>query len=115
MSGSKVLASEYMLSLGIVSWASIRKGYYPWPPAVVSTSVAFAILSFVSLVDENIAAWLAGGFLLAQLVKAASGTSSIPDAIFNDVATEPKNATKAQRLANIAWTEYALRLNGQAT
>lgn len=83
----KVLATEYLLSIGIVSWAAIKKGYYPWPPMVMRTSIAYALLSLMSIVSEDLAVMLASGFLLAQLIKVSSGTSAIPDWIYQDMVS----------------------------
>jgi hypothetical protein len=80
---NKTLAVEYLVSLSLVSWAAIKKQYVPWPPSIVYASIAFGILSFVSIADERIAELLGAGFLLAQLIKLLSGNPSIPNAIFN--------------------------------
>lgn len=80
---NRTLAVEYIISLSLVGWAAVKKKYVPWPPSIMYTSIAFAILSFVSMADERLADLLGAGFLLAQLIKLLSGNSSIPDAIFN--------------------------------
>jgi len=80
---NRTLAVEYILSLSLVGWAAVKKKYVPWPPSIMYASIAYAILSFVSIADERLANLLGGGFLLAQLIKLLSNNPSIPDAIFN--------------------------------
>ena len=88
---NKMLAGEYMVSVSIVSWGALKAGYYPWPPSIVYTSIAYSLLSFVSLLDEDFASLLGGGFLLAQLIKAMSGTDKIPDFIYKNLEGNPLN------------------------
>lgn len=95
--GAKILAIEFMISMGVVSWAPIKQGYYPWPPALIRTCVAYAILSLVSVIDDKMAALLGGGFLLAQLVLSFSKVPPAPagkppafsDYIYTNLSNDP--------------------------
>lgn len=88
MKSQRTLATLFLLSLGIVAWAPIKKGYYPWPPMVMRTCTAYGLLSLVSIVSDEFAVLLASGFLLAQLVKVSSGTKAIPDWIYEDMTVD---------------------------
>jgi len=83
----RILAMEFMLSLAVVSWAPIKKGYYPWPPTIMRSAIAYAILSFVALVDDTFAAVLGGGFLLAQIIGALN-KGNLPDYIFTNLQND---------------------------
>lgn len=86
---SRLIAAEYMLALGIISWSAIKGDntevlvdhdppktetravhYWPWPPTVVGTSVAFGILGMFGAVQPQLAGVLGAGFLAAQLIRA---------------------------------------------
>lgn len=86
---ARLIAVEYALALGIVSWSAIKGEssqvivdhdpprtedrpvhYWPWPPTVVGTSVAFGILGMLGSVQPQVAGILGAGFLLAQLIRA---------------------------------------------
>lgn len=69
MRGSRILAAEFLLAVGFVSWAAIKHGYWPWPPTLVKLGIGFAVLGVVAQADENIAATLGGGFLLAGFLR----------------------------------------------
>lgn len=74
---TRLLAYEYILAVGITSWAAIRgtgKGskrerYAPWPPTIVFTSISFGILSLLAGISAPLAGSLGAGFMLATLVK----------------------------------------------
>lgn len=76
---NRLLVYEYLVAIGITSWAAIRGDtsiptknrarYAPWPPTIVMTSVAFGILSLVGAVSKPLAGTLGAGFLLAILTK----------------------------------------------
>lgn len=75
MDAGKLIAAEYAVAVGIVSWSAIKgdsKGihYWPWPPTVIMTSTAFGILGLFSTVQPDLAGILGAGFLLAQLIRA---------------------------------------------
>lgn len=89
---SSILTTEFLISLGIVSWAPIKKGYYPWPPMVVRAAIAWSIISLVAAFEERFALLLGTGFLLAQLVKVSTGSGTIPDWIYKDMTTGPNNS-----------------------
>lgn len=78
----KVLGIEFGVSVAVSSWAAMKAGYWPWPPTIVKTSIAFAILSVVSIASEELAAMLGAGFILANLVRIYSNkdpyTGGIP-------------------------------------
>lgn len=77
---NRVLAYEYILAVGIVSWAAIKgqgkpgtkhhQSYMPWPPTIVYTSLSFGILSFVAAASAPLAGTLGAGFMLAALTRA---------------------------------------------
>lgn len=67
--GTKMLAGEYIIAIGVVSWAAIKKNLAPWPPAIIYTSAAFAILGILSNVSPELAGVLGAGFLLAALIR----------------------------------------------
>lgn len=64
-----ILVGEYIVALGVSSWAAIKGGQAPWPPTVIKTSIAFGILGIASFGSPELAAMLGAGFLLAQLIK----------------------------------------------
>lgn len=68
----KVLAGEYLIAVGFVSWAAIKTKWAPWPPTIIYTSVAFGVLGGVALVSPELAATLGAGFLLAALIRILS-------------------------------------------
>lgn len=91
MNGQKVIAAEFAVSISILTWGATRQGFWPWPATVARTAFAFAILSLLGLLNEQLAALLGAGFLLAQILKTpvdANGnfkfTGGIPPA--NEVA-----------------------------
>lgn len=113
MNTSKLLAGEFVIAIGIVSWSAIRGTdqdvivdrdpprkearrvhYFPWPPTIVMTSVSFGILGLFATVQPELAGILGAGFLLAQLVR-AFGTgnffdlSGIPNSAAFKVYNEP--------------------------
>lgn len=73
---SRTLAVEYIVALGIVSWSAIKGDgktrYWPWPPTVMLTSVAFGILGLLAIPQPQLAGMLGAGFLTAQLVRTLS-------------------------------------------
>lgn len=72
MDVNKVLAGEFVVAVGFVSWAAIKAGWAPWPPSVIYTGVAFGILGGVSVISPELAATLGAGFLLAALIRILS-------------------------------------------
>jgi hypothetical protein len=91
MNTGRIFAIEFFICTGITSWGAIKQGDAPWPPVVVRSAVAMAILSMASIIDDRLAVMLATGFLLALLVGVASGNSiaqqfaATPDGIGYDV------------------------------
>lgn len=73
MDARKALAYEFMLATAINSWGAIKQGYAPWPPVIVASAIAMAVLSLVSAIDDRLAALLGAGFIMASLMAAASG------------------------------------------
>jgi hypothetical protein len=88
MNSTKLIAAEYMVAVGIVSWSAIKGKsqdvlvdrdpptkesravhYWPWPPTVIMTSTAFGILGMFATVQPELAGILGAGFLLAQIVR----------------------------------------------
>lgn len=64
-----ILVGEYIVALGVSSWAAIKSGQAPWPPTVIKTGIAFGILGIASFGSPELAAMLGAGFLLAQIIK----------------------------------------------
>lgn len=69
MNGQKVIAAEFAISLSIITWGATRQGFWPWPATVARAAFGFAVLSLVGLFNEQLAALLGAGFLLAQVLK----------------------------------------------
>ena len=69
----KLFGVEFMLAVSINSWQALKLGQVPFPGMICRTAAAFGILSLVYYVDDDLAAVLGAGFLLALLVKSASG------------------------------------------
>jgi hypothetical protein len=97
---NRILATEYVVALGISSYAAIKDGQAPWPPTVIRTSIAFGILGMVAMMNERFAYVLAGGFLLAQLLKVyETGTPFTGGAPENQTGTVTGDKTSAQGIA----------------
>lgn len=73
MDTKRIFAYEYAACVGITSWGALKKGYAPWPPNIIYSTVALAVLSVVSTVNEKIAVYLSVGFLIALIVGQATG------------------------------------------
>ena len=71
MNTSKVLAAEFVVSLGVNSWGAFKQKDAPWPATVILSGVAFGVLGIVALAAPELATTLGGGFLLASLLKLA--------------------------------------------
>lgn len=74
------IAVEYIIAIGITSWAAIKgdngQHYWPWPPTIIYTSIAFGILGLLAIPQPELAGVLGAGFMLAQLIKVlTNGTS----------------------------------------
>lgn len=78
-----ILISEYVIALGVASWAALKAKQAPWPPTIIKTGIAFSLLGFVAYASQELAATLGAGFLIAQLVRVLGGkdpyTGGIPD------------------------------------
>lgn len=68
MDTKKVFAYEWLACVGITSWGALKKGYAPWPPTIIYSTVALGLLSAISVVNEKLAVILSVGFLLALIV-----------------------------------------------
>lgn len=69
MNGQRIIAAEFAASVSIITYGSTKEGFWPWPANIARSAFAFAILSLLGLVNENLAALLGMGFLLAQILK----------------------------------------------
>lgn len=70
MSGAnRILASEFIVAVAFSSWAALKSRQLPWPPTIIRTAIAFAILYILAQASPELAAALGGGFLVAQLIK----------------------------------------------
>lgn len=68
MDPETVLATEFVIATGINIFGALKKGAMPWPPTIVGSAIAFAILWMLSAVSPMLAMVLASGFLLALLL-----------------------------------------------
>lgn len=69
MNPKSILAGEFVLAIAFTSWFAIKNQYAPWPPTVVKICASFGIFGIVAMAAPEIAAALAGGFLLAGFLK----------------------------------------------
>lgn len=74
MNTNRLLAAEYVVAVGMASWSAVKGDgktrYWPWPPTIVLTSVAFGMLGLLAIPQPRLAGILGSGFLLAQIVRA---------------------------------------------
>jgi hypothetical protein len=75
VNASKIFAIEFFISIGINSWGAMKQGYAPWPPTIIASCIAMAILSLSSAVDERLAVLLGAGFLAASIMAIAQQQS----------------------------------------
>lgn len=75
MNTSKLFAVEFFIAIGINSWGAIKQGYAPWPPTIIASCIAMAILSLSSALDERLAVLLGAGFLVASIMAIAQQQS----------------------------------------
>lgn len=68
MDAETVLATEFVIATGINVFGALKKGAMPWPPTIVGSCLAFAILLLLSAVSTTLAVVLSSGFLLALLL-----------------------------------------------
>lgn len=73
MDSKRVFAYEFVLCVGITSWGALKKGYAPWPPNIIYSTIAIGILSTLANFNEKLAVTLGLGFLLALIVGTATG------------------------------------------
>lgn len=69
----KMFGAEFCIAVGINAWQALKVGQVPFPGMITRTAVAFGILSLVYYVDDDLAGILGAGFLIALIVKQASG------------------------------------------
>lgn len=72
MNTNKIFATEFFIAIGINSWGALKQGQAPWPPTIIASCIAMAVLSLFSAVDEKLAVLLGAGFLLASVMAIAS-------------------------------------------
>lgn len=70
---------EFFIAIGINSWGALKQGYAPWPPVIVTSAIAMAILSMTSAIDDRLAVLLGTGFLLACLVTQLNAQGKFAD------------------------------------
>jgi hypothetical protein len=75
MNTTRIFAVEFFIAVGINSWGALKQGYAPWPPVIVASAIAMAILSMASAIDDRLAVALGTGFLLASIISVASTQS----------------------------------------
>lgn len=82
MNTGKALVFEYLIALGIISWADMSGAYvrdpearktsadryWPFPRSIVLTTVAFGILGMLAIPVPKLAGVFGAGLLLAQIV-----------------------------------------------
>lgn len=76
MNAQKLFTLEFFIAIGISSWGAIKQGYMPWPPNIVGSALAMAILSMLEGVSPELSVLLGGGFLLALLVSTMGDNGS---------------------------------------
>lgn len=72
MNTTRIFAVEFFIAIGINSWGALKQGYAPWPPVIVASAIAMAILSMASALDDQLAVLLGAGFLLASIMSVAA-------------------------------------------
>lgn len=72
MNTTRIFAIEFFIAIGINSWGALKQGYAPWPPVIVASAIAMAILSMASALDDKLAVMLGTGFLLASIMAVAA-------------------------------------------
>jgi hypothetical protein len=72
MNTTRIFAVEFFIAIGINSWGALKQGYAPWPPVIVASAIAMAILSMASAIDDKLAVMLGTGFLIASIISVAS-------------------------------------------
>ena len=75
MNVNKTFAIEFFIAIGINSWGALKQGAAPWPPTIIASCIAMAILSLSSAIDERLAVLLGAGFLLASVMAIAQQSS----------------------------------------
>lgn len=73
MDTKRVFAYEFAACVGITSWGALKQGFAPWPPNIIYSTVALAVLSALSTVNEKLSVYLSVGFLIALIVGQATG------------------------------------------
>lgn len=73
MNAKRIFAYEFALCVGITSWGALKKGYAPWPPNIIYSTIAIAILSALANFNEKLAVILGIGFLIALVVGTSTG------------------------------------------
>lgn len=89
MNAQKLFTLEFFIAIGISSWGAIKQGYMPWPPTIVGSALAMAILSMLEAVSPELSVLLGAGFLLALLVGQMQGAEG---AIAQTFAALPQNS-----------------------
>lgn len=72
MNTNKLFAIEFFIAIGINSWGAIKQGDAPWPPTILASCIALAILSLASGINDRLAVLLGAGFLMASIMSVAS-------------------------------------------
>lgn len=67
-STGKVFAGEMVVAMAINSWGALKAKQVPYPAQLIRTILFFALLSFVAMVDEDLAEWLGAGVLVALII-----------------------------------------------
>ena len=75
MNTTRIFAVEFFIAIGINSWGALKQGYAPWPPVIVTSAIAMAILSMASAIDDKLAVMLGTGFLMASIISVAATQS----------------------------------------
>lgn len=80
MNTNKLFAIEFFIAIGINSWGAIKQGDAPWPPTILASCIALAVLSLASGINDRLAVLLGAGFLMASIMsiaqQQAGGTST---------------------------------------
>lgn len=89
---NKTLAMEFLIAVAFSSYSAVKAKEMPWPPTVVKTAIAFAIVGIVAAVNDRLAAVLGAGFLMAQLIKVLDKKELYTGGAPEIVDAESKNA-----------------------
>jgi|SRR5215469_14273912 len=64
-----IIAGSFAITLGVICYMEISKcKEAPWPPRIIGTGIVFGMIDLASMINDELAAVFAIGFVLAALV-----------------------------------------------